>query len=63
MRDSDDTPTLTAFESGYDVALEEVLTYILNNVERTAEIDTIVQYLESELGWDGDDEDVDVTLD
>ena len=55
--------TVLAYDEGYDNGLEAVLEYIVGGIERTDEVDAIIQFIELELGWDGDNEDVDVTLD
>ena len=55
--------TVLAYDEGYDNGLEAVLEYIVNGIERTDEVDAIIRHIELNLGWEGDDDDVDTILD
>ena len=46
------------FDAGYEEGLASLYEWIVNGVEETDEISLVLRYIEAELGWPGDDEEV-----
>ena len=50
--------TVLAYDGGYESALTAMYEWIVTGLEETDEIALVLRYIEAELGWEGDDGEV-----